>query len=55
MGKDPRRLRIRKGMLYTFFTYIYAHSTPHHQVFADATLVFPLLVAATFARDIHPP
>ncbi|KAI0284724.1 DHS-like NAD/FAD-binding domain-containing protein [Russula brevipes] len=25
------------------------------KVFADATLVFPLLVAATFARDVHPP
>ncbi|KAN0116046.1 DHS-like NAD/FAD-binding domain containing protein [Russula decolorans] len=24
------------------------------KVFADATLVFPLLVAATFARDVHP-
>lgn len=23
------------------------------QVFADATLVFPLLVAATFARDVE--
>lgn len=26
-------------------------SPPRHQVYADATLVFPLLVAATFARD----
>ncbi|KAH9970806.1 Deoxyhypusine synthase [Russula compacta] len=25
------------------------------KIYADATLVFPLLVAATFARDVHPP
>jgi hypothetical protein len=54
MGKDPRRRRVRKGERRHVSRF---HALTHciSKVFADATLVFPLLVAATFARDVRPP
>ena len=54
MGENPRRRRVRKGERRHLSRF---HASTHRifKVFADATLVFPLLVAATFARDVRPP
>ena len=54
MGENPRRRRVRKGER-PHFSRFHPLTRRIFKVFADATLVFPLLVAATFARDVRPP